>query len=281
MTDLSIKLPELQLALSVYGDPNAPAVLFLHGLGNSRDTWNEVAAALAQDHEVWTLDFRGHGHSGFAQQYEIRGYAEDAGAVLQLIGRPTAIVGHSLGGVVAGMLAQTSTELVRRVFLSDPPWYLGDSREYARTAFGTTHPLIAKSHREMTARRAPLSDFVEFVSNVPSSLGGTNKNHISYRHLLSHASALQRMDSKCWADLAGGHALAPLDPKVPFQCPATILQADSRYGAALLDDHAKWLSETNPGACIRHYEGCGHNPHRTDAFAAQFLADVRQFLQEA
>jgi pimeloyl-ACP methyl ester carboxylesterase len=43
------------------GDPDAPPVLFLHGLGQSAATWEWVVAHLAADHRVVRLDFRGHG----------------------------------------------------------------------------------------------------------------------------------------------------------------------------------------------------------------------------
>src|SRR5271165_6772788 len=117
MTDLTLRNGSLRLAASVYGHSDAPPILFLHALARSRDTWEEAARRFTPRYQVWTLDFRGHGHSGWADTYELEGYRSDAETALAAIGRPTLVVGHSLGGVVAGLLAQTGRPSVRAVFL--------------------------------------------------------------------------------------------------------------------------------------------------------------------
>jgi pimeloyl-ACP methyl ester carboxylesterase len=63
MTDITIANGNTKLAASVYGSPAADPILFLHGISLSRDTWEEIAQRLSPTYRVWTLDFRGHGHS--------------------------------------------------------------------------------------------------------------------------------------------------------------------------------------------------------------------------
>lgn len=49
---------------------------------------------------------------------------------------------------------------------------------------------------EMAAGTSPFTTYVEFLSNGPDRLGGVARDHISARHLLSHASAIQRVDPR-------------------------------------------------------------------------------------
>ena len=88
MTDLTIWNNDVKLAASVHGSSASEPVLFLHGITNSRDTWLEAADALRDRYWVWTLDFRGHGHSDRAPSYELHDYVSDVQAVLSAIGRP-------------------------------------------------------------------------------------------------------------------------------------------------------------------------------------------------
>ena len=63
MTDVTIYNGTLRLAASVHGPTVAPDVLCLHGISGSRDTWEETVCRLENRYRVWTLDYRGHGHS--------------------------------------------------------------------------------------------------------------------------------------------------------------------------------------------------------------------------
>ena len=90
------------------GDPSAPAVLFLHGGGQTRHAWGGTAAALAADgrHAI-CLDLRGHGESDWATGdacYRLERFAADLRAVQEQLDTLPALVGASLGGL-ASLLA--------------------------------------------------------------------------------------------------------------------------------------------------------------------------------
>lgn len=91
--------------------PSSPlAVLFLHGVGSSSETWNGVMDRLADRHPVAAFDLLGHGRSPTPDDPAL--FSRDAALgdiddVLAELGIPTVLVGHSLGGYLA--LAHAAT----------------------------------------------------------------------------------------------------------------------------------------------------------------------------
>src|SRR6476646_11545823 len=95
------------------------AVVLLHGIGSSSLTWEPVASALAERHDVIAPDFLGHGASAKPRgDYSLGAFASGVRDLLQLLGIERAtIVGHSLGGGVALQLAYQHPELCERLVL--------------------------------------------------------------------------------------------------------------------------------------------------------------------
>src|SRR5258707_1844587 len=169
MSHLTLANGNVRLAASVDGPMDAVPILLLHGASVSRDTWDETKQQLMDRYCVWTLDFRGHGHSDRAPNYNLAGYVSDAETALAAIGRPAIVVGHSLGACVAGVLSQTNPN-VRAVVLEDPPWFLGRPQEWGRAVFSTLSSILllrlTKWQQELSARpptRLPVSQFRRFA----------------------------------------------------------------------------------------------------------------------
>jgi pimeloyl-ACP methyl ester carboxylesterase len=94
------------LAADVAGNPSAPAVVLMHGGGQTRHSWSgAMRALLAQGYQVINYDARGHGESGWSPDgvYEFSTRAEDLRSVLANVGAsvPVALVGASMGGITA------------------------------------------------------------------------------------------------------------------------------------------------------------------------------------
>ena len=80
-----------------------PSVLFLHGGGQSRYSWKNTCQILADDGlHVVALDSRGHGDSDRAPDanYSVDALCIDT-QVIDQIGRPTILIGASMGGLTA------------------------------------------------------------------------------------------------------------------------------------------------------------------------------------
>ena len=97
-----------------------PPVVLLHGTGATAEDWDEVAAHLRTDRTVIAIDLRGHGASDWPGRHSLRLMAQDV--ITLLTGLDTSaidMVGHSLGGLVACLVATSSAVTVRHVVLED------------------------------------------------------------------------------------------------------------------------------------------------------------------
>jgi len=135
------------------GGAKPPVVLF-HGLMGSGACWTPLARALERDFDVVMPDARGHGGSSAPE----RGYTYDdhAADVVGLIrglelARPV-LIGHSMGGMTAAVVASRGAANLRRVVLVDPTFL---SPERQREVHASD---VAEQHRRMLA--LPKSELV-------------------------------------------------------------------------------------------------------------------------
>lgn len=100
-----------------------PAVLLLHGFGDTGDMWSPMAAALARDHTVVVPDLRGMGLSSRPPGgYDKRTQAADMRAVLDTLGIDKAdVVGHDIGTMVAYAYAARYPDKTTRLVVMDAP----------------------------------------------------------------------------------------------------------------------------------------------------------------
>ncbi|RGE17667.1 alpha/beta fold hydrolase [Leucobacter sp. wl10] len=99
-----------------------PRVVFLHGLFGRGKNFTSIAAALAPEAMSLLVDLPNHGRSGWTDQFD---YLEIADLVAQHLREgfaadgPVDVVGHSMGGKVAMVLALRHPGLVRRLVVID------------------------------------------------------------------------------------------------------------------------------------------------------------------
>lgn len=102
---------------------SGPAVVLLHGYGDTGDMWAPLAAALMHDHTVIVPDLRGMGLSAVADKgFEKKNQAEDIAGILDAlhIGRAD-IVGHDIGNMVAFAFAVQHPDRTTRLVVMDAP----------------------------------------------------------------------------------------------------------------------------------------------------------------
>ena len=103
----------LTLAADERGDPGDPAIVLLHGGGQTRHAWGSAATTFARRgwHTV-AVDLRGHGDSDWAADgdYDLGAFAGDVRAVAASLPRRPALVGASLGGLASLIAVGEATE---------------------------------------------------------------------------------------------------------------------------------------------------------------------------
>jgi alpha-beta hydrolase superfamily lysophospholipase len=108
--------------------PARASVVLLHGFGEHTGHYHRLAFALnGQGLDVWGLDHRGHGLSAGERGLfpSVDALSQDAGRLLDLVearhpDRPVFLVGHSLGGITAALLAVRGRRLDGLVLTGTP-----------------------------------------------------------------------------------------------------------------------------------------------------------------
>ncbi|MCJ1882458.1 alpha/beta fold hydrolase [Pseudomonas nitroreducens] len=100
-----------------------PAVVLLHGFGDTGDMWAPLATDLAKDHTVVVPDLRGMGLSSIpASGYEKKTQAADVRAVLASLGiEHSVVIGHDIGTMVAYAYAARYPQRTERLVVMDAP----------------------------------------------------------------------------------------------------------------------------------------------------------------
>ena len=124
---------EIDLHHSITGPDSGTPVVFTHGWLNTSDVWSGVVAAIGDDARSLTWDLRGHGRSGAAEpgKYD-RSYAlGDLDRMVDMVGSPAILAGHSLGGYLSLAYALKHPEKVAGLVLvaAGPGFRNPESRE--------------------------------------------------------------------------------------------------------------------------------------------------------
>lgn len=115
----------VRLAAEARGREEDPPILLIHGAGETREVWDDVADALVRSgRRTIALDLRGHGASEWPEdgRYDLDAHVEDLRAVLSRLQARPVIVAATLGGWVAMIaLAEDAAHLAAGLILVDMP----------------------------------------------------------------------------------------------------------------------------------------------------------------
>jgi len=110
----------LRLNRVTYGAAGeTPPLLIVHGLFGSARNWGVIAKRLSDSRPVIAVDMRNHGESPWADDHGYADLAADLAQVIEEAGGRADVLGHSMGGKAAMILALSRPETVRKLVVAD------------------------------------------------------------------------------------------------------------------------------------------------------------------
>ncbi|WP_233256617.1 alpha/beta fold hydrolase [Opitutus sp. ER46] len=233
------------------GGAGNPPLILLHGMLGSSRNWQTTGADLAQRYHVFALDLRNHGKSPHGDEMTYEAMVADVLAWMDEHLVPAAsLLGHSMGGKVAMLLACRHPARVTRLLVVDiaPKDYtwVGHRAEFAAMNELNLGDLRSRAEAELRFEaRVPSWPMRKFLAtNLDRDAEGRWRWQINLPVLTTSLPTLE------------SNVLTPADR---FEGPTRfLLGGASRYVEPA--DHAA-IRQHFPGAEIVTLPGAGHNPH--------------------
>lgn len=102
-----------------FGDQTGVPLVVVHGLFGSARNWRAIARFLSRNRWVVTVDLRNHGESFWAPENSYFDLASDLEVLINHFGGKADVLGHSMGGKAAMILALTHEHMVNRLVIAD------------------------------------------------------------------------------------------------------------------------------------------------------------------
>src|SRR5258706_11204722 len=131
----------MSTVISKDGTPIAPLregegapLILVHGTGGASARWIPLLPYFTPHFNVIVVDRRGRGESGDTQLYGIQREFEDIAAVVDSLGEPAFLLGHSFGGLCS-LEASLLTSNIRKLVIYESPIPMTDERIFAPEMF--------------------------------------------------------------------------------------------------------------------------------------------------
>jgi pimeloyl-ACP methyl ester carboxylesterase len=136
-------------------------LLLVHGATADHRRWSPILPQLEQQFSVCTMDRRGRGGNSASPDYDIMREAEDVAAVVEAIGEPVFILGHSYG-VICSLEAALLTDKIGKLILYEPD---------VPTGVSPIPPVVMPEHELGTYRQFPMwKGRIRLAPTIPREL---------------------------------------------------------------------------------------------------------------
>jgi pimeloyl-ACP methyl ester carboxylesterase len=254
-----------------------PAILLIHGIGDSSDTWQQTISALSRDHTIIAPDLLGHGRSDKPRaDYSVAAYANGMRDLLSVLGIERAtVVGHSLGGGVAMQFAYQYPDRCERLALVATGGVSHEVHPLLRLAAAPTVDLVLPALGFGPTRF--LGSFgLNLLARTKTDLGRDATHLHRVFDALPDATARRAFVRTIRAVVDWrGQAITMLDRCYLTRGMPTLLVWGTR-DAVIPFRHAHLAHAAMPGSRLVPFEGAGHFPHQTDP--KRFADLLREFM---
>jgi pimeloyl-ACP methyl ester carboxylesterase len=247
-----------------------PAVVFLHGFGDTGDMWAPVAAVLVKTHTVVVPDLRGMGLSAHPDTgYTKQNQALDISGVMDHLQIAKAdLVTHDIGNMVGyALAAQFPSRITRWVVIDAPLPGIGDWDRIKQNPLLWHFNFRGPDEERLVAgrERIYLDRFYDELSADPKRIDEASRNH--YARLYARPHAMHDAFEQFGAfnqDAIDNHALLARTGKLNM--PVLALGAEKSLGAGeaailrvvatnvtegIVPDSGHWIMEENPKATTK------------------------------
>ncbi|WP_258052975.1 alpha/beta fold hydrolase [Streptomyces sp. Ru73] len=254
-----------------------PALVLIHGIGDSSATWAGVLPALARNYTVIAPDLLGHGASDKPRaDYSVAAYANGIRDLLGVLGIDRAtLIGHSLGGGVAMQFAYQFPERTERLVLVSAG---GVGREVTPVLRLVSMPVVAAllSVLGLPGMRCQTRLVLGLLKRLGTDLGQDEPTLLRLVDALPDGASRSAFVRSLRAVVDWrGQVITMLDRCYLAEGMPTLLLWGSRDGVIPVR-HAHRAHAAMPGSRLEIFEGAGHFPYTADP--ARFLAVVEHFL---
>jgi pimeloyl-ACP methyl ester carboxylesterase len=254
-----------------------PALLLIHGIGDSSDTWRHLFGTLAEDHEVIAPDLLGHGRSDKPRaDYSVAGYANAMRDLLTVLDvERVTVIGHSLGGGVAMQFAYQYPERCERLVLLSTGGVSREVNPVLRLASSPLAELVLPLFRLRGIRAAGMLG-IRLLKWLGTDLGRDAADLQRVFDALPDATTQQAFARTLRAVVDWrGQVITMLDRCYLARGMPTLLVWGTR-DPVVPYAHARLAHAAMPGSRLEVFPGAGHFPHHYDA--ARFLELLRDFF---
>jgi len=239
-----------------------PPLVLLHGLTGSGACWSPLARALEGEYDIVMPDARGHGSSSTPLNgYRYEDHASDVVGLIQglRLAAPV-LLGHSMGGMTAAVVASQIATAIRGVILADPTFL---------------SPLRQREVHE--------SDVVEQHRQLLSSDKGDVLAQARVRHAHRRPEFVELVaEARLKTRIGAFDVLTPPNPEYhqlvsTIYVPILLVIGDN--GAVVSLETARELQNLNPRLRVEQVQDAGHGlpydqPERFEAVVRSFLRSV-------
>jgi pimeloyl-ACP methyl ester carboxylesterase len=251
-------MPGMPAAIAYERTGSGPPLVLVHGITESRHSWDPLIPSLAERFDVVAVDLRGHGESAKVPPFDIGTLAEDIVELTLRLGleRPH-LIGHSLGGVVVTAMA-AAVDPVDVINVDQPLELSGFHAGLAPAA-----PVI----------RGTPEEFDGFIGSLLTTLQGPLPAAEQAR-LRALGRPDQEVVNGIWELVIDG-PVAELDAFADAILAGVTVPYLSLHGIDPGAPYVEWLTARCPTATLEVWPDHSHYPHLADP--ERFLARVAEF----